>query len=127
MRTFKPVISIMAVMFMALAYVHQQIELVKLSYILDSKEKKLEHMLDHKEYLSYNIKELENPSRLEKVLASRNIHIAFPRKGEVVSMASAPSKPMRQGEIKTAGLKQTVYSRIFEYLGLKAEAQAREK
>ena len=127
MRVFKPIILIMAVTFMALAYVHQHIELVKLSYVLDSKEGRLEHMLDHKEYLRYNIKELESPSRLERVLASRKIYTAFPKRGQVVSLANVPSTARSEEPVRTVSLKKTAYYRIFEYLGLRAEAQAREK
>lgn len=126
-KVFKPIVSIMAITLIALAYVHQQIEIVKLSYVLDNKERNLERILDHKETLRYNIKELENPSRLERVLLSRKIYTAFPGRGQVVNIISAPSNARITEPVRRASLEKAIYSRIFEYLGLKAEAQAREK
>ena len=70
-------------------YVHQQVELVKLSYLIEKKEKKLNEVLDHREQLSYNIKNLEAPSRLESALLAKNIDITFPRKGNVVNMTGS--------------------------------------
>ena len=52
----------------ALVYVHQQIELIKLSYAIECKEKKLKEILDHNEGLGYNIENLEDPARLEQIL-----------------------------------------------------------
>ena len=46
-------------------------------------------MLDHKERLDYNINNLEDPSRLEKILMSKNIDVAFPGKYNVVKVAKA--------------------------------------
>jgi hypothetical protein len=70
-------------------YVHQQVELVKLSYLIEKKEKKLNEVLDRREQLSYNIQNLEAPSRLESALLAKNIDMTFPRKGNVVKMARA--------------------------------------
>ena len=129
MRLFKSLLSVTAVTLIALVYVHQQVELVRLSYALNDKEKKLERMLDRKDSLVYNIKGLENPSRLEKVLLSRNIDIAFPKRGQVVSVARAASD-VKAGESLRAGAaieRKAGISRIFEFLGLRAEAQAGER
>lgn len=125
---FKPIISIMAITLIALIYVHQQIETVKLSYTLGVKENNLERMLDRREALRYNIKALENPSRLEKVLLSRNIYTAFPRKAQIVNMITTRPAANTPEPVRAAGIeKKIVYPKIFEFLGLRAEAQAKEK
>lgn len=111
----------------ALAYVHQQTELVKLSYSIECREKKLRQMLDRKESLSYNIDNLEDPSRLERILLARNISVSFPKKGHVFSMAQ--TKDLRDGQAHhTAAIENKIsFSGIFEFLGLRAEAQAKER
>ena len=69
-RLFRYIGSIATVTIIALAYVHQQVELVKLGYAIDYKEKNLEYILDRVNGLEYNISDLEKPSRLESVLLS---------------------------------------------------------
>lgn len=127
-RLFKSVISISAVTVMALAYVHQQVELVKLSYAIEKKEKKLEHILDRKERLEYNINYLEEPSRLEKMLSSRNIEIAMPKRNQVVNIAGATKRSLdRNQHTPRIGIeKRHNILSFFEFLGFRTEAQAKE-
>lgn len=73
----------------ALLYVHQQIELVKLSYSLELQEKTLKDVLDRNEGLSYNVDYLEAPNRLEEALLEKRIEVAFPKRGHVVRLASS--------------------------------------
>ena len=73
----------------ALLYVHQQVELVKLSYVIECKEKRLKDALDRNEGLGYNIDDLEAPNRLEEALLARKVEVAFPKRGHVVQLASA--------------------------------------
>ena len=128
LRIFRSITSIMIITLLALVYVHQQVELVKLSYAIDYKERKLEHMLDQKDALGYNIKELENPSRLEKILLSKNIEITFPKRGNVVNFSGTPIKVKTEESLRHIGVeKKDGLFRIFEFFGLRAEAQARER
>ncbi len=130
MRIFKFIISIIILTLASLLYVHQQVELVKLSYAIDYKEKKLEHALDRKEALRYNIKQLEDPSRLEKILIAKKIDVSFPKKGQVVNayILSSNTKSKIEGSVKSAGIeRKTNIFKIFEFFGLRAEAQAKER
>lgn len=117
----------MAVTLTALLYVHQQVELVKLSYSIDCKEKKLEDILDHKQQLEYNINNLEAPSRLEKVLLSKNVNVAFPKKSQVVKVADITSgigaTSVRAASVEDRG---NTFG-ILEFFGLRTEAQAKER
>jgi len=88
MRVLKSFSSIAFITAIALFYVHQQIELVKVSYAIECKEKKIKEMLDHRQRLGYNINNLQAPSRMEQVLASRNVEIMFPRRANIVTVAS---------------------------------------
>lgn len=126
-RLFKFLTVLTLTTLIALVYVHQHIELVKLSYAIDSKEKNLEDILDRKENLEYNIEGLEAPSRLEKALLSRNIDITLPRRSQIVKVAQMPSNAKTRS-YKTIGLeRKTNIFGIFQFFGLRAEAQAKER
>ena len=127
MRLFKSIASIAVLTLVALVYVHQQVELVKLSYSIESKEKKLKDMLDHKERLDYNIDNLESPSRLEQILLSKNIDVAFPGRYHVVKVAkSAPGSAEDRLRSHSIDKKFNVFG-IVDFLSPRAEAQARER
>ena len=128
MKLFKSVAFIMLITLIALIYVHQQVELVKLSYTIDSKERRLKDILDHNETLGYNIKNLEAPSRLEGVLLAQKIDIAFPKRDHVVRVARL-NRVAKNGEsIRAAGLERKVnIFGIFDFFSPAREAQAREK
>ena len=127
MRLFRSIASIAVLTLVALVYVHQQVELVKLSYSIETKEKKLKDMLDHKERLDYNINNLEDPSRLEKILMSRNIDVAFPGKYNVVKVAKAADRNS-EDRLRSSSIdkKFNVFG-IADFLSPRAEAQAKER
>ena len=115
-------------MIAALVYVHQQVELVKLSYVIDCKEKKLKDILDRREGLGYNIDNLESPLRLEQVLLSRKIDVAFPRKGNVVTVAKLASGARQEERLRAAGVEKKINLLGFlDFINPRAEAQARER
>ncbi len=128
MRLFRHIISIGIITLAALVYVHQQIELVKLGYEIDCKEKKLKEMVDHKEILRYNISNLESPSRLENALSSKKVSVVYPKKGQIIMLARAPSYVKGDKLLSVSGLGERVgIFRLFDFLGDRAEAHAREK
>ena len=127
MRLFRSIASIAVLTLVALVYVHQQVELVKLSYSIESKEKKFKEMLDHKERLDYNINNLEDPSRLEQILMSKNIAVAFPGKYNVVKIAKAADRSA-EDRLRSSSIdkKFNVFG-IADFLSPRAEAQAKER
>ncbi len=128
MKLFKMVSSISVITLIALLYVHQQVELVKLSYAIEYKEKSLKDILDRRDMLGYNIDNLEAPSRLERVLISRNIDMAFPRKGNVVKIAKyEPKNAARRHAGAVSSGNRTYLAGLFDFMGLRSEAQANEK
>lgn len=128
MRLLKTLTTVVILTLTALIYVHQQVELVKLSYAIEYKEKRLKEMLDRNEGLGYNIKNLESPSRLEKVLLSKKIDVAFPKKAEIVSIRNTASRGVSEERLKTAGLERKAHTLwIFDFFSPRAEAQAKEK
>ena len=128
MRVYKSVISMAFVTAMALLYVHQQVELVKLSYAIETKEKKLKDMLDLKECLGYNINNLEAPLRLEQALSAKKVELTFPRKAQVVKAAKAAFNSKREERILNSSIeKKPGIFGIMEFFGSAREAQAKEK
>jgi len=91
MRLFRYVISMTIVTVAALVYVHQQIELVKLGYTIDCKEKLYKEMLDRRDIMRYNISNLESPSRLENVLLSKKVTVSYPKNAQIIILSRAAS------------------------------------
>jgi len=128
MRLLKFIFSTIIVTSIALLYVHQQVELVKVSYDISSKEVRLERMLDRKESLGYNVKTLESPSRLEQVLLAKKIDVAFPKRGHVVMAVNPVALPAIRESLRSASLERpNIFFGILEFLGLAKEVQAKER
>jgi hypothetical protein len=128
MRLFKYIILLGIFTLTALVYVHQQVELVKLSYEIDCKEKKLKEMLDRKGILRYNISNLESPSRLEKVLSERKVSVSYPKKGQVVRLARNSSYVPSGLSLRVSGLEERAgIFKLFDLLGGRPDIHAREK
>jgi len=128
MRVYKSVISMAFVTAMALLYVHQQVELVKLSYAIETKEKNLKDMLDLKEGLGYNINNLEAPLRLEQALSAKRVELTFPRKAQVVKAAKEAFNSKTEERILNSSIerKPGIFG-IIEFFGSAREAQAKER
>jgi len=127
MRAFRSVAFIVFATLVALIYVHQQVELVKLSYAIGSKEKKLKEILDRNEGLGYNIENLEDPSRLEQVMLAKNVEMSFPGPNNIVNAAKFNSQKAEDGiRAAVADRKLNLFG-IFEIFSPRAEAQTRDR
>ena len=72
----------------ALLYVHQQVQLLKISYEINSNEKEITRLLDQNKILIYNVTELKSPVYLDnKFLASKK-NYAIPKQWQVVEVAA---------------------------------------
>lgn len=127
MRAFKTVTFIIFATIVALIYVHQQVELVKLSYAIGCKEKKLKEILDRNEGLGYNIENLEDPARLEQVLLSKNIDMMFPRPNNIVRAVKAKTRAPEDGLRTIAIEKSFNLFGILEIFSPRAEAQTKDR
>lgn len=130
-RIYKPILLIIIATISCIIYVHQQVELVKISYAIDAKEKKMRDLLDHKESLGYNIAKLESSSRLESVLLAKNIDMAFPKRAEVVSSRrpfkiALRNRPQSYAKAAKSSARFDIF-RFFDFFNPRAEAQAKEK
>lgn len=128
MKFFKIIISLSCVTLLALLYVHQQVELVKLSYAIEHRERTLKDMLDHNESLGYNIDNLEAPSRLEQALIAKKIDVNYPKKGQVMKVARLRAPVNRKEALSAINpQKGPGILGLFDFISPAREAQAKEK
>lgn len=76
----------------SLFYVHQEIELVKQSYEVQTNQQKVNDLLDQNRILKYNVSALKAPFNLEDRLAANNIKLVSPERWQVVHVASSATK-----------------------------------
>jgi hypothetical protein len=126
MRVLKRVLCIGFVTLVALVYVHQQVELVKLSYTIGCKEKALKDGLDRNADLSYTIENLEDPSRLEQVLLAKNIDVTMPRHGNIVRVARL-DRVRAQDSFRDVLTRNVNIASVLDLFSSKAEAQTRDR
>jgi hypothetical protein len=128
MKFLKTMVTVVCITALAVIYVHQQVELVKLSYAIESKERVVKDMLDRNGRLGYNIGNLEAPSRLEGALMARKIEVAFPKKGNVVTVARKAIRPGSDAVLRSSGVeKHALGIGLMDFFVQSREAQAREK
>ncbi len=125
MRVYKFLTTTTIITAAALMYVSQQTALIRLSYDIKERERSYSELLDRGKILLYNVKQLESPARLEKVLLAKNMKFEVPSKEQVI-FASASLLPGSSKEVKKpigvfGKLRQAVAS-IF-VLGPEAEAK----
>lgn len=125
MRALRITLMVATVTLVALLYVHQQVELVKLSYVIECKEKTLKDIVDHNEGLGYNINNLEAPNRLEEALLAKRVEVAYPKRGHVVQLASTKYAGNRRPYALKVSKKPDIFA-IFDFLIPKAEAQVNQ-
>ena len=127
MRALKVLSVIIVITLASVLYVHQQVELVKLSYAIETREKGVVLLLDRKEKLVYNLDNILSPSRLERTLLTKNIKMEYPRREQVIGVA-AKQRLYRKEPIRLArGPKKGIANSILDFIGMGPEAQAKER
>ncbi len=127
MRALKILPVIIVITLASLLYVHQQVELIKLSYAIETKEKGVVLLLDRKEKLVYNLDNITSPARLERTLLARNIKVEYPRREQVIGVA-ARSGLHHKKEITLARVsRRGIANGVMGLIGTGPEAQAKER
>lgn len=95
----------------ALFYVHQEVEIVKTSFLINKHHRQVTLLLDQYRSLVYNLSRLESPKRIEDTLCINEITLCMP-----------PTENIRRfGEkIET---KQSFLASIFDRFSTEAEAE----
>lgn len=124
MKTCKFLIITSVVTVIASAYVGQQTNLVSLSYKIKEEEKLFSELLDRNKILSYNVKRLESPARLESVLLAKDIKLEVPSKERLILLSAATTLQTEEAAaaIGILGRIRQVTASLFT-LGTEAEAK----
>ncbi len=67
-----------------LGYVHQQIELLKVSYRIEISEENLTKLLDRNGFLLYNLTASKSPHNLERMLLVKDVTFGLPTSRQLV-------------------------------------------
>ena len=89
------------VVILALGYIHQQIELVKVGYAINQQEQALVQLVDQNRILGYNVSYLKAAPHLEKRLMARQVKMSMPQTQQVVQLAQVKPNPIHSRITKT--------------------------
>ena len=87
MRISKFFLIIVMATAVTLGYVHQQIELLKVSYRIEVNEKNMAKLLDRNSFLLYNLIALKSPHNLEQILLAKNMNFELPTLHQLVRIS----------------------------------------
>ena len=73
----------------ALGYVHQQVELLRINYAMNHNRDNLSVLLDRNSSLMYNVNSLQSPLYLEKALSAKKISLEIPSSWYTIGLAEA--------------------------------------
>jgi len=119
-RFFKHIFFIITCGALALMYVHQEVEIVKTSYAIDSHRKNLSTLLNQHRSLVYNLSRLGAPKRIEDNLKLNEIVLCMPTKDNVL-YASSEADVYRQDEAQNKA--SSHLAKVLDTFTAKAEAK----
>ena len=122
-RPTKFFISVIILTMCALLYVHQNIEILKAGYSIDTNQKAFSYFLDRHKRLVYNLAKLKSPSALEKRLLAEEIELIEPGVNNVY-YASANNTERTSLAFRN-GNGESIIDRILDTFTAKAEARVR--
>lgn len=73
----------------ALAYVHQQVGLLKINYAIYHNRENLAVLLDQNSALMYNVDNLQSPFYLEQTLSRKKVDLEIPSRWHTIGFAEA--------------------------------------
>ncbi len=73
----------------ALGYVHQQIELLRINYTINFNKDNLSVLLDQNTTLVYNVNNLQSPLYLERALSAKKVSVEIPSRWYTIGLAEA--------------------------------------
>ena len=101
-----------------LGYVKQQVEVVKLSYALRDKEKRLCEMIDHNRFLLYNNISLKAPQYLTGMIEQNELKLSLPDTTAVAKVRVIRSQSTQLAKSTTSSWK----TRLLDVFVPKAQA-----
>lgn len=105
-----------------LLYVHEQVEMLRVSYRIHSKSSSLSKRTEEYRRLKYDVTRLRSPEVLEKRLQELDLGLTLPK--EIKTLRVQP--PVFQPELSQAPVSATPVDQFFNFLGQWVQvAQAR--
>ncbi|MCM8781996.1 MAG: hypothetical protein NC828_02970 [Candidatus Omnitrophica bacterium] len=104
MKIYKFSLYLIVSTVLALLYVHQQVQLLQISYVIESKERQVTTLLDQNKSLMYNISRLKSPVFLEKEFLTSKKEFNIPQQWNVIEVKSPrlSLQPMTVAKAKKA-------------------------
>ena len=96
-----------------LLYVHEQVALVRVSYLIDSKSAALNHMSEEYRQLKFDVDQLKAPRLLEEKMKTLSLDLALPQEIHVVRTPAVPL-PVQGREVPAVG---SISGNMFHFLG----------
>lgn len=84
---FLPIVAMVTIV--ALGYVHQQVELLKINYTINQNRDNLLVLLDQNSTLMYNVGCLQSPLYLERTLSTKDVSWEVPSYLHAIGLAEA--------------------------------------
>lgn len=117
MKIYKFLIILTIVTAIMLGYVHQKIELLKVSYSIEERREDLVKLLDQNNFLLYNLIALKSPYNLEQLLSAKNATFELPTPHQFVRI----NQPQFERELSGWEKVRVAFANIFA-LNSNAEA-----
>jgi cell division protein FtsL len=89
MSVSRYLIVVSLVTIVALGYVHQQVELLRINYAINCNKDNLSLLLDQNSALRYNVNNLQSPIYLERVLSAKDVNLEVPSRWYTIGLAEA--------------------------------------
>ena len=110
----KIIIAIGLVSVLLLLYVQGQTALVRISYLMDVKSKKLAQEEEEYRYLKFEVDQLKAPRRLEEKIKTLKLNLTLPKEIRVVRVQAPPTiESPRLEEVQL----QPLSKGLLEFLG----------
>lgn len=75
---------------LALGYVYQQVELLRINYTINRNQDNLAVLLDHNSTLVYNVNSLQSPLYLEqRLIGQKQVNLEVPSRWHTIGLAEA--------------------------------------
>ncbi len=109
----KMIFGVATVTLLLLVYVHEQVSLVRISYLLDSKSDALVRMSEEYRQLKFEVDQLKAPRLLEEKMKNLSLDLTLPQEIHVVRTPAVRLDAAKGQDISVG----SVPGRMFEFLG----------
>ena len=115
--------ALIVVTLAGLFYVYEEVQVVKIGYVIRKQEETRMLLLDRARALKYNISRLKAPNNLERKLLAQRIVLASPKSWQTLMIASSAQASARPALFQASFGRPSFFTKFF--VGT-AQAEARE-